>query len=150
MEIHTSIRGINFCYCDKQIAHHFNSFNYSIPITRIFTVCDNELIDCKVFVGTMPIHVRIFVKEVSDCVLILSQHSLNKTAYIHNHLPPSNSGLPPSVYHAFSLWKRFRIEEALFFCSKPPPPNKTLAFFAPSVILKEKGVLTHLFGRYPV
>ena len=87
MEIYTSICGINFCYRDKQIAYHFNSFNCSIPITRIFTVCDNELIDRKVLVGTMPIHIRIFVKEVSNCVLILSQHSLNKTAYIHNHLP---------------------------------------------------------------
>ena len=150
MEIHTSIRGINFCYCDKQIAYCFNSFNYSIPIARIFTVCDNELIDRKMFVGTMPIHVRIFVKEVSDRVLILSQHSLNKTAYIHNHLPPSNSDLPPSVYHAFPLRKRFRPYKALFFCQKSPLPNKTLAFFAPSVILKEKGVLTHLFGRYSV
>ena len=47
-------------------------------------------------------------KEVSDRVLILSQHSLNKTAYIHNHLPPSNFELLPSLYHGFPLRKRFR------------------------------------------
>ena len=41
----------------------------------------------------MPIYIRILVKEVSDCVLILSQHSLNKTAYIHNHLPRQISDL---------------------------------------------------------
>lgn len=87
MKIYTSILGINSCYRNKQIACHFNSFNCSVPVTWIFTVRDNELIDRKVLVGTMPIHIRIFVKEVSDRVLILSQHRLNKTAYIHNCLP---------------------------------------------------------------
>lgn len=44
---------------------HFHSFDDNIPVTRILTVCDNELVNSKVFVGAVPVYICLFVKIAS-------------------------------------------------------------------------------------
>lgn len=99
MEISTSVFRVYLCCRDVQIAHHFDSFNRSIPIAWILTVCDNKLINVKMFIGAMPIYIRIFMKVISNYPLILSQDRFQKMTHIHNCHTSTDYLSFSSLYH---------------------------------------------------
>lgn len=74
-------------YRDNHVSGFLRSLQLSCPLTRVFTVCPYVFIHIEMFVGAMPIHIRVLTKELPKPVSILLKNISPKFNDIRLFLP---------------------------------------------------------------